>query len=438
MMAAMDLSRQRPVTCDEFASAINGLRPWVAPRRVALAVSGGPDSMALALLARSWAARDAKELVALIVDHGLRDDSAAEADRTLVWLRRLGLDGEVLRWEHGAVTRAVHRTARKARYDLLSEACRRRGVSCLMLAHHRDDQAETVLMRFAKGSGIDGLAGMRSLNRRDGIELVRPLLHFPKARLVATCRAQGQDFVTDPSNENDCYARGRLRGIKDLLAAEGLDEDRLVDLAARAEEAREALSYYAYRTLSDAVVFDPYGAAVVNLSVFASVPTDIQMRVLALVLRHVGGGGAGDYGPKRQALKDLLRSINTGKAGRTLEGCQVVAQDGICVVIREYAAVTDSQPLVYGVPVVWDGRFHVELLREDAPSGLRVAALGVQPHDCLDRIAPWLRRCVPRGRVRASLPTLWQGDDIWAVPDIFPVREKNPVAVAYGLGTPSP
>ena len=170
---------------------------------VAVGVSGGPDSMALAWLLSQISKTNpgSPPIHALTVDHGLRTESAAEAAQVGVWVSGWpGLTHHVLRWEQGADTR-IQEEARRARYDLMAEYCRARDIRHLFLAHHMDDQAETVLFRLAKGSGLDGLAGMKPWQERGDIVLLRPLLEIPKERLLETCASESIPFVKDPSNE---------------------------------------------------------------------------------------------------------------------------------------------------------------------------------------------------------------------------------------------
>lgn len=409
--AATVLPSAAPLTVAEFAAALQQ-SGW-AGDALALAVSGGPDSMALALCARSWAAQAGVRLVGFTIDHALRAESAAEATQVQRWLQRLGIEHHILLWEHPPLVSAVQQQARQARYDLLAASCRARGIKALALGHQLEDQAETVLLRFAKGSGIDGLAAMRPVSDHGGIALLRPFLGVPKARLIATCAAAQQAYVVDPSNAKTSYARGRLRAAAEVLAAEGLTPDRLGDLAGRAALASAALDCYANRLLAQAVFWQPAGYAEINLPRFAQEPTEIRLRVLRLVLTQIGGA---QPPPRHQAVLELDAALQLPQlAQRTLHGCAIRAYDGVCRVIREAAAITDSAPIAPGAMRVWDNRFAVALAAA-APQGLTLAPLGTQPHEVLERIAPGLRQAVPLGQVRATLPALWQGAELVAAP----------------------
>ena len=205
-----------------------------------LAVSGGPDSTALLLMAAEWAGGPA--LHAATVDHGLRPQSAAEAEAVAQLSARLGVPHTTLRWEGDKPTTRLQERAREARYGLLAAEARRVGAGVVVTAHHLDDQAETVLMRLTRGSGIGGLAGMAARTRRGEIEIARPLLGLRKSDLIAFCEARGVTYGSDPSNADPRFARPRLRRLAEALAAEGLDAPALVRLARRAALADDALA----------------------------------------------------------------------------------------------------------------------------------------------------------------------------------------------------
>ena len=205
-----------------------------------LAVSGGPDSTALLLMAAEWAGGPA--LHAATVDHSLRPQSTAEAEAVADLAARLGVPHKTLRWEGDKPTTRLQERAREARYALLAAEARRVGASVVVTAHHLDDQAETVLMRLARGSGIGGLAGMAARTRRGEIEIARPLLHLRKAELIAFCEARGAAYARDPSNADARFARPRLRQLAEALAVEGLDAPALARLARRAAAVEDALA----------------------------------------------------------------------------------------------------------------------------------------------------------------------------------------------------
>jgi tRNA(Ile)-lysidine synthase len=389
-----------PVGADEFAFLLDSFAPPLAAP-FALAVSGGCDSMALAFCAKRWSESSAsRKIIAFIVDHGLRAESAAEAAQVKTSLAQMGVASEILRWEHEPVTTGLHEKARAGRYRLLTGACRRFGASDLMIAHHRDDQAETILMRLAKGSGVEGLAGMERQAMRGDIRLLRPFLSLPKERLAATCRSASIPFVEDPSNSMEKFARGRLRKILPALADDGLTVKSLVGLGARAAEAKEALDHYTKKFLRDATQTGIGGSVRIDRALLREIPRAIGLRALTACLRYVHED---EHPPEHAALSSLFDVLIHGsdETTRTLYGCIVsIAPDRIAL-LREPSAASEVLPICAGETVLWDKRWLVTA--EKGQPELTIRALGVPPHALIDRLTPGLRRKIPQGRIRASL-----------------------------------
>lgn len=310
------------------------LAPLTGFDRVLIAVSGGPDSSALLHLAVRWrTARGAgPDLLAATVDHGLRPESAAEARAVAQVALGLGVPHRVLPWAGPKPVRGIQEAAREARYALLTAAAREMGAGAIALAHTLDDQAETVLFRLARGSGLAGLGGMRRVSRREGVALLRPLLAVPKTRLVATAAAAGVPFAQDPTNLDLRFARPRLRALAPGLAREGLDARRLAVLArrmARAEAALEDATDAAEARLCRPLAGE--GAAIaVDAGAFAALPPEIGLRLLGRALDRVGTEGPVELG-KLEALAEALNAaLASGGAGfrRTLAGAMVSCRNG--------------------------------------------------------------------------------------------------------------
>ncbi|MGE0650993.1 MAG: tRNA lysidine(34) synthetase TilS, partial [Alphaproteobacteria bacterium] len=226
-----------------FARAMDAFALFEPRPHLAVAVSGGADSLALAFLADAWARARGGGVTALTVDHRLRPDSTAEARRVGRWLRARGIAHRVITWDGGGKTAggaAIQARARAARYRLLEAWCARHGVLHLLTAHHSDDQAETFLLRLGQGSGLMGLAAMAPARELDAARLLRPLLGFSHAELEGILVRESQDWISDPSNLNTAYARVRLRGLVPVLAEEGLDAAQMAGLGARFARVRAA------------------------------------------------------------------------------------------------------------------------------------------------------------------------------------------------------
>jgi tRNA(Ile)-lysidine synthase len=289
--------------------------PLGGANAVLVAVSGGPDSTALLLMVAAWAKRRGTVTIAsATVDHGLRPGSAAEAEAVAALCRRIGVPHVTLLWEGEKPTTGLQEKAREARYRLLIRHARALGAEAILTAHHADDQAETVLFRLLRGSGVAGLSGMEALTLRDGITLARPLLGVRKADLVADLRARGEAFVDDPSNVDPRFARTRLRALLRELGGEGLDALNLARLARRMAEADAALDGAADALESRLATEGPLDAA----ALFAA-PIALVQRVLARRIAACGGRGEDRIGlEKIEALAGALAGARS--EGRAFAG----------------------------------------------------------------------------------------------------------------------
>lgn len=252
------------------------------------AVSGGPDSMALMHLLARWDMADRPQIIVATVDHGLRPEAAEEAAFVGREAASLGFSHRTLAWTGEKPRTGLQEAAREARYRLLVQCAKEVGASHLLTAHTQDDQAETIMMRLARGSGLKGLAGMRRERDRDGIRHARPLLDLPKAALLELCRENGWPFITDPSNANEVFARVRWRRLLPLLAGEGLTAARLARLAGRVAQADEALDAKARDALAGARPEQDGNGFSFEAACLADEPFEIALRVLEKALDRIG------------------------------------------------------------------------------------------------------------------------------------------------------
>ncbi|CAA7625660.1 tRNA lysidine(34) synthetase TilS [Magnetospirillum sp. UT-4] len=431
-----------PLTLAGFAALMAPLGPFGAAPRLGVAVSGGADSMALALLADAWARQRGGAVLALTVDHQLRPESTAEAARVGAWMAARGIAHRILPWTGTKPESDLQAAARAARYGLLDEACRQAGILHCLLAHHREDQAETLLLRLARGSGVDGLAAMAPVRAGRHVVWLRPLLSVPRAGLAASLRATGQDWVEDPSNADPAYARVRLRALGPVLAAEGLTPARLAATAGRLARARATLDAAVARAVLDFVAVHPAGYAVLAAGAFGRLDDEIGLRLLARLLQAMGGDA---YAPRLERLEGLHAALKGGLSGaRTLGGCRLAPLDGGRVLVcREAARMAPPVALAPGQEAAWDGRFRLRLA-DHAPAGLRLGALGSQGWRRLR--AAGFRGGGARGlavlpaAVRPTLPAIHDGDAILAVPHLGYNRDGGglPVLSWIEAATPRP
>ena len=366
--------------------------------RVGIAVSGGGDSIAALVLAVE--ALGAARVRAVTVDHGLRPEAAHEAAGVAALCARLGVPHAVLRWAEGA---GGHRgnlmgAARAARYALIGDWARAGGLDAVILAHTQDDQAETVLMRLARGSGVDGVSGMAERRLAGGILWLRPLLGVSRAALRDALRTRGLSWVEDPTNADLRFQRPRARGALAALADLGIDAAGLAATAQRMRRARDALEAQTQAAL-DALVREDRGT--LRIAAWPALP-EIRDRMAAHLLMHLSGAW------HRPRLEDLHRLLARGQG--TLMGCLLQPEGDGWRLSREAVAVAALR----GTP--WDGRWRAEgpgpgeirALGEDGLTRLsRQARAGQHPH--------WRETGLARA-VLAGLPAIWHNDALIAAP----------------------
>lgn len=279
---------------------------------IAVAVSGGPDSMALLDILTQWTVDRGLHLHALSVDHALRPHSKREIDRVADWSRCQAshVQHHTLIWQHDSTApkARIQEEARKARYVLMEAYCQKAGIDTLWLAHHRNDQAETLLMRLAAGSGLKGLGGMRLRMRRpSGLLCVRPLLSYEKAELVAYCTAHGVPYHHDPSNTNPQFSRARIRNSAAVLEQEGLTAKRLGVTADRLQRASDALDIYTDALWNSKACKHQVGYVEIESATFSACPEETAVRVMIRALEQYGRHG--EYSPRMEKIEALVREL---------------------------------------------------------------------------------------------------------------------------------
>ena len=388
---------------------------------VAVGCSGGGDSLALTLIANDWARARGGRVTALIVDHRLRSESTVEARQAGQWLASRGIEFHILRRPNRPINGDIQSQARTARYALMTRWCRRAGVLHLLLGHQQEDQAETFLLRLARGSGVEGLASMAGVTELADIRLLRPLLDVPHARLLATLGAYEQPHIEDPSNQNVDFARVRLRRLSPKLAEEGMTSARLSATSARLGRARAALEVAVTSLAARCASPRGEGYCLIRPDIILDAPEEVVLRLLGRALACVAGA---DYSPRMDQLERLHTWLQAGAAGggRTLGGCRVMLWRGDLLICREVSAVKDT--VSARRELIWDRRFR---LRSTSPqarlAGLTVRRVGTDGWRQILMARPSLRRNHLPSAVRLTLPAFWLLDDVVAVPHFNYVHE---------------
>ena len=399
-----------PLTLAELDAALSAIGGFEVRPLLAIAVSGGADSLALTLLADRWARRRDGAVWGVTVDHGLRPESAAEAQTVARWLAARAIPHAILTWTGDKPASGIQAAAREARYRLLTAWCREHHILHLLTAHHREDQAETHLIRRRAGSGPDGLAAMSAVRELPGCRLVRPLLAVPRARLAAFLAAEGQPFIDDSSNRNPAFERVRLRIAAAVgapsyphpnpppLAGEGVQPQRLPLPPPRAGEGGVGVSPFAAASAIDALLaltrvygaervrreraldallaaavgLHPAGFAVIDPGALAG-DAEAAERLLGRVAACIGGAR---YPARRERLVRLRAALAAQpERARPLGGCRFVPWRGRILVLRELAAADPPLSLTAREGVLWDRRF-VVVPAADAHGTLTLGYLG--------------------------------------------------------------
>jgi tRNA(Ile)-lysidine synthase len=394
---------------------------WTAYPHIALAVSGGADSMALMILAHAWLARTNRPplLTILTVDHRLRTEAAGEAALVKHQAEGLGLSHQTLAWSGPKPRADLQAAARAARYGLMLDFCRGAGIAALATAHTAEDQAETLLMRLARGSGVDGLAAISPISMRGDIALLRPLLGLSRMRLEATLLERGVIWIEDPSNHDKRLERVRVR---EALRAGGplrLMPEQLACSARRLDRARTALDGMTGDFLGGALQIHPAGYGELPLAVLREAPEEIGVRAITCLAQLFGGGQRA----VRLARVEALHHVLTGTSPRTatLGGCVFAPRGQRLRVRREYGRIDPARlPLSPAGDVIWDGRF---IIKAPNPAGLSVGALG--PDGVAQLRADGGSIKLP-AQIAHSLPALWHEERLVFAP--FAVFAEHPLA----------
>jgi tRNA(Ile)-lysidine synthase len=434
-----------PIRADELDALFALLGEERAEERLALAVSGGSDSTALMVLVADWLhrhGRDPAAHIVLTVDHGLRPESGAEAAAVADRADALGFRHATLVWEGPKPQTGIQAAARDARYRLMRDHTRAHGIATLLTAHTLDDQAETLLMRLARGSGLDGLAAIAPSTHFGPLRIVRPLLGVAKSRLIATLRARAIPWIEDPSNRAPAFERTRLRAARGELDALGLTSEMLASSARRLQRARAALDgvtdTYCAEPPQGVVHTDPCGVFRIDRARLMAAPEEIVLRLLERCIGAAGGSGEPVPLAKLEAVVAGLRRRDAPAAGSWTLGRALIAAGDAIEIEREPGRHALPRLTLAGTAgALWDGRFAIHVAGGGEES-VEVRALGPDGVAELRRLG----RALKATRAAQLCPSFWRGTRLLAVPpaDIWVGEEAKArysaafVGLRYNLG----
>jgi tRNA(Ile)-lysidine synthase len=375
--------------------------------------------------------------LALTVDHGLRAASAAEAAHVARLAEARGIPHETLVWHGRKPAQNIQASAREARYRLIGGRMRAAGIRVLLTGHTLDDQAETFLLRLARGSGLDGLSGMAGaapfpLREFGDLEIARPLLGFAHTQLMASLSQRGESWISDPSNTNDRFARVQIRNAMGHLHDAGLTNERIAAAAAHLARARHAIDAAVAALLGAAVEVTPWGYALADAGRIAAAPREVALRALARLIEVIGGASYPPRFEQTEAALDWLAAPNAKPNGRTLGGCRLSRRAGKAVLFaREEEALAKEAPALVVEPGgagLWDNRFHIAIPRtmQSAVEVARLGPVGLKAAGKTDHLPP-----VEPRRIATTLPALWRQGRLVAAPLIGFAGEEPAVSARF-------
>ncbi len=372
-----------------------------APKALGVAVSGGSDSLALLMLFNDWRLAGGPRLNVVTVDHGLRPEASNEAAGVARICAGIDVSHETLRWAGWDGQGNLSDQARRARYALMADWARAQGLNDVALGHTLDDQAETFLMRLARGAGVDGLAAMRARWRRGGVCFHRPVLDYSRAALRSVLVARGQGWVDDPTNDDPNYMRVQARRALAALDPLGLTAEGLAGVARHLADVRRTLYHYAHAAARDHVR-EHAGDLLISRAGVGALPDEVVRRLLQAALRWINGA---EYVPRGQSMTQMLEAARSGETV-TLQGCLMRVDGGDLRLTREYNAVAGLR-----VPVgaIWDGRWQAT---GHEAEGAEIAALGMVG---LRACPSWRSGDLPHASAMAC-PGIWRADELLAAP----------------------
>ncbi len=386
---------------DTLEAELRAGLPDPLPHRLGVAVSGGSDSTALLCVLAKITKHTQVELFSATVDHGLRQEAAAEAETVAALARGLGIPHATLKWQGWDGTGNLQSQARQARYRLLAQWAEDHHLEAIALGHTADDQAETVLMRLARSAGVSGLSAMAAQRKVGGVTLLRPLLTVTRARLRTYLTAGGVEWIDDPSNQDQRFDRIKVREALTRLDQIGITAEGLSRVADNLAQAREALAQYAQESARQCIsVVD--GDLCIERIGFAALPREIRRRLVVAAIMWIADK---EYPPRQSAIEQALEALSAGRSAN-LGGCLLVQDGEKAWICRELNAVSSETALPGNI---WDQRW---IVTGPDTSDAEIRALG---EEGILQLESWRSAGKPRA-VLLSTPAVWAGGIVLAAP----------------------
>lgn len=354
---------------ENLFQALNDAFMQNVPPHIAVAVSGGADSMALCIALYEWCQLQQVSFTALTVDHTLRAESSDEALQVHAWLKQRGIHHEILTWTHPPVLNSIQERAREARYDMMTQYCLQHAIPFLCTAHHQDDQWETFMMRLSHSSGIRGLAGIPTYQKRQGITIVRPFLKQKAAMLKTYLAEKTQPWIDDPSNQNATFERVRWRQQAQTLTQMGITPEVIENVCFKLHQDAVALDWAASEWLTHHTQWhNGLKFMRCNMSL-KSLPEALVKRIMLRIASCVRGVLVTTADVRHGMDAVYARVCETPFKPFTIGGCYWMMHKGEMIIVREW----DKCPTltITKLPVIYDYRFRLTT----APIGVQIRSI---------------------------------------------------------------
>lgn len=369
-------------------------------KNFAIAVSGGSDSMFLAYICKQLEADLKLKFIALIVDHKLRDNSTAEALKTHAFLAKQDISAEIITWEGEKPLSNIHQTARKKRYELLIDFCKSQSISTLMTAHHFEDQAETILLRIIRGTGIEGLRGIDQVRTESGIRILRPLLCFSKNEMMEALKTSNWEWIEDPSNHHPRFERTKVRNLLKQFENPALIIKRLNLLAENARRNHEFIEHFVREKFRELCIFNNLGYITIKREPYSVLLPEVRLRLLTKVLKLISGNKIVSRLNSLKTADNFLLQAYKDKPSITFSDCEIIRGNGDITVTKEMRAVQKSLKLPKDKWIAWDNRYIV-MAKID---GLRIGSLGKSGLKVLKSIGKYT---LPTAKIMHQSPAIF-------------------------------
>ncbi len=319
------------ITQELFNKNIDRLLPSNV-KRIAIALSGGSDSMALTLLSNNWAKKKNIDLIAITIDHNLRKNSAKEALKVASWMQKRKINHTILTYKGIIPTSNIEAIARQYRYDMLFDYCKKHNIEYLLIAHNADEQTETFFLNLSRGSGVYGLSCMPDIQNKNDIKIIRPMLLFSKEEIKSYLKDEKQKWVEDPSNKDTKYKRVRIRKIKKLLNTLELSNERISKIIDNMQRTRDTIEFYVNEFIKQNVIIND--KVLINIEDILNYPKEIVIRALSKILKDFSKK---IYPPRLENLENIYYKIihNDLKKGITLFNNKIYNKDNKIIIEKE-------------------------------------------------------------------------------------------------------